>query len=55
VYQQEDADHYTFLGKVPTGSGAGTSLWVYPQNRFYVAVPAQEKQEAAILAFEPQP
>ena len=55
VYQQQDADHYTYLGKVPTGSGAGTSLWVYPQNRFYVAVPAQDKQEAAILVFEPQP
>jgi DNA-binding beta-propeller fold protein YncE len=55
VYQQKDADHYEFLGKVPTGPGAGTSFWVPQVNRFYVAVPASEKQEAAVLVFEPQP
>lgn len=54
VYQQKDADHYEFIGKVPTGPGAGTSFWVPQLNRFYVAVPAHEKQEAAILVFEPQ-
>jgi DNA-binding beta-propeller fold protein YncE len=55
VYQQKDADHYEFLGKVPTAPGAGTSFWVPQLNRFYVAVPGLEKQEAAILVFEPQP
>jgi hypothetical protein len=55
VYQQKDADHYEFLGKVPTGPGAGTSFWVPQLNRFYVPVPGTEKQEAAVLVFEPQP
>jgi hypothetical protein len=41
--------------KVPTASGAGTSLWVDEFNRFYVAAPASEKQEAQVLIFEPQP
>jgi len=55
VYEQKDADHYEFIGKVPTGPGAGTSFWAPQLNRFYVAVPAAEKQEAAVLVFEPQP
>jgi len=55
VYQQIDPDHYDLIGKVPSGPGAGTSFWLPQFNRFYVAVPAHEKQEAAILVFEPQP
>jgi hypothetical protein len=55
VYQQKDADHYEFIGKVPTGPGAGTSYWVSELNRFYVVVPASEKQDAKVLIFEPQP
>ena len=55
VYQQKDSDHYDVIAKVPSGPGAGTSLWLAQSNRFYVAVPAHEKQEAAILVFEPQP
>jgi DNA-binding beta-propeller fold protein YncE len=54
VYQQKDPDHYEFLGKVPTGPDAGTSFWVPQLNRFYVLVPSSEKQDAAILVFEPQ-
>jgi DNA-binding beta-propeller fold protein YncE len=54
VYQQKDPDHYDLIGKVPSGPGAGTSLWVPQSNRFYVAVPAHEKQEAVILVFEPE-
>jgi DNA-binding beta-propeller fold protein YncE len=55
VYQQKDADHYESIGKLSTGPGAGTSFWVPQLNRFYVAVPAAEKQDAAVLIFEPQP
>jgi len=55
VYQQKDPDHYELIGKVPSGPGAGTSFWVSQVNRFYVAVPAHDKQEAAIMIFEPQP
>jgi len=55
VYQQKDADHYELGGKVPTAPGAGTSFWSPQLNRLYVAAPSNDKQEAAILVFEPQP
>jgi hypothetical protein len=54
IYQQKDADHYEAIGKIPTRSGAGTSFWSPELNRFYVGAPASDKQEAAILVFEPQ-
>jgi len=55
TYQQKDADHYELIAKVPTAPGAGTSFWSPELNRFYVAAPANGKEEAAILIFEPQP
>lgn len=55
VYQQQDADHYTQTGKIPTRSFAGTSFWCPELNRYYVAAAANDKEEAAILVFEPQP
>ena len=54
IYQQKDADHYEALGKVATRPGAGTSFWSPELNRYYVAAPANEKEEAAILVYEPQ-
>jgi len=54
AYQQKDSDHYETIGKVPTRSGAGTSFWSPDLNRYYVAAPAHENEEAAILVFEPQ-
>jgi DNA-binding beta-propeller fold protein YncE len=54
VYQQEDADHYELIGKVPTAPGAGTSFWSPELNRVYVAAPSNDKEAAAILVFEPQ-
>jgi WD40 repeat protein len=54
VYQQHDADHYELIGKIPTRPGAGTSFWSSELNRYYVAAPANDKEEAAILVFEPQ-
>jgi hypothetical protein len=54
VYQQLDADHYQQIGKIPTRSGAGTSFWSPELNRYFVAAPANDKDEAAILVFEPQ-
>ena len=42
-------------GKYSTKSGAGTSFWSPELNRYYVAAPAHDNQEAAILVFEPQP
>lgn len=55
TYQQKDADHYELLGKVPTAPGTGTSFWLPEQNRLFVGAPANDKEEAAILVFEPQP
>ena len=55
IYQQQDADHYTQIGKIPTRSFAGTSFWCPELNRYYVAAAANDKEEAAILVFEPQP
>jgi hypothetical protein len=54
VYQQHAADRYTQIGKIPTRPGAGTSFWSPELNRYYVAAPANDKEEAAILVFEPQ-
>jgi len=54
VYQQKDADHYETIGKIPTRGGGGTSFWSPELNRFYVAAPASDKQEAAILVYAPQ-
>ncbi len=55
AYQQKDADHYEAIGKLPTKSGAGTSFWSPELNRYYVAAPAHDNEEASILVFEPVP
>ena len=55
AYQQKDADHYELVGKIPTKPGAGTSFWSPELNRYYVAAPAHDNEEAAILVFEPRP
>jgi DNA-binding beta-propeller fold protein YncE len=54
VYQQKDAEHYETIGKIPTREGSGTSFWSPELNRYYVAAPANDKEEAAILVYEPQ-
>ncbi len=54
AYQQNDGDHYETIGKIPTRPGAGTSFWSPELDRFYVAAPAHDKEEAAILVFEPE-
>jgi len=55
IYQQQDPDHYAQIGKISTRSFAGTSFWCPELNRYYVAAAANDKEEAAILVFEPQP
>jgi DNA-binding beta-propeller fold protein YncE len=55
VYQQNSADSYEIAGKIPTRPGAGTSFWSPELNRYYVAAPANGRQPAAILVFEPLP
>ena len=53
VYLQKSADRYENIAKVPTRGGAGTSFWSPELNRYYVAAPANEKEDAAILVYEP--
>jgi len=55
IYQLKDADRFEVIGELSTRGGAGTSFWSPELNRYYVAAPANNKEEAAILVFEPQP
>jgi DNA-binding beta-propeller fold protein YncE len=55
AYQQKDPDHYETIGRIPTRPGAGTSFWSPELGRYYVAAPANDHEEAAILVFEPKP
>jgi DNA-binding beta-propeller fold protein YncE len=55
VYQQKGADQYKSIGEVPTKAGAGTSFWSPELNRYYVAAPAHNGEQASILVFQPQP
>jgi DNA-binding beta-propeller fold protein YncE len=54
VYRQKDADHYDTIGTIPTREGAGTSFWSPDLNRYYVAASKNDKEEAAILVYEPE-
>ena len=53
VYQQKWSDQYVTIGKVPTRGGAGTSFWSPELNRYYVAAPANDKEDAAVLVYAP--
>jgi DNA-binding beta-propeller fold protein YncE len=53
VYQQKGPDQYEIIGKIPTRGGAGTSFWSHELNRYYVAAPANNKEDAAILVYAP--
>jgi DNA-binding beta-propeller fold protein YncE len=55
VYQQTGPDQYKNIGEVPTKAGAGTSFWSPELNRYYVAAPAHNGEQASILVFQPQP
>jgi len=52
VVKEEDADHYRDLGKLPTGPGAKTSLFVPVFSTIYVAVPAQGSEPAVLKIFQ---
>ena len=55
VYQLIDADHYEVAAKIATRPGAGTSFWSPELNRYYVAAPAHDGIDAALLVYEPKP
>jgi DNA-binding beta-propeller fold protein YncE len=55
VFKQDDADHYTSLGKVLTSSRAKTALFVPELNRYFVAVPHHGNKQAEVRVYEPTP
>jgi DNA-binding beta-propeller fold protein YncE len=57
VFVQNDADHYTHIGDVPTGFRAKTSILVPELNRLYIAVSGKGKPTAklALQVYDVQP
>jgi DNA-binding beta-propeller fold protein YncE len=55
IFQQNDADHYTTMTKIPTAAGARTSLFVPELSRFYLAVPHRGAQTAEVRVYEAAP
>src|SRR5207253_564450 len=55
IIQQQDADHYKTLTKIPTASGARTSLFVPQLSRLYLAVPHRGAQTAEVRVYEAAP
>jgi len=54
VFEQKDADHYSLLAKVPGSFRAKTAILVPELNRYYLAVPHHDKQEAEVRVYETQ-
>jgi hypothetical protein len=52
VLEQIDADHYRSLGDVQAGPAAKTGLLVPALNRYYIAVPRHDSQDASIIEME---
>jgi len=55
VVEQRSADDYQVIATIPTKPGAKTARLVPELNRYFVGVPAKEKQEAQILVYEVAP
>jgi YVTN family beta-propeller protein len=54
VYKETDPDHYQSLGKIPSGAGAKTGLWVPQLSRLFVPVPPQGAAPAAVYVYQVQ-
>ena len=55
VFEQKDADHYSFLASVPGSFRAKTGIFVPELNRYYLAVPHHEGKEAEVRVYDVQP
>lgn len=55
IFNQSDPDRYEAIAKMPTASGARTSLFVADFRRLYLAVPHRGAQRAEIRVYEAQP
>ncbi len=54
VYQQENADHYKEIAKIPTVKGARTSFFSPNLSKLFVAVRAEGSEPAAIRIYSTQ-
>ena len=55
VFEQQDADHYPLIAKIPSVPGASTSFFVPDFNRLYVPATPYAGQPSAVQVFEIQP
>lgn len=55
IFDQRSPDSYQASGRIPTASGARTSLFVPELNRLYLAVPHRGNQKAEIRVYEAEP
>jgi DNA-binding beta-propeller fold protein YncE len=55
VFQQQDADHYTHLAKVPGGFRAKTAILVPDWGKYYLAVPRHGTKPAGVKIFSVVP
>jgi len=55
VFEQKDPDHYSLLARIPGGFRAKTATLVPELNRYYLAVPHHEKNEAEVRVYVVQP
>jgi DNA-binding beta-propeller fold protein YncE len=56
VFQQQDADHYAEVARIPSATGAKTGILVPEHNKLFVAVsPGEGKTGAAVLNFDVTP
>ncbi|MDB5674694.1 MAG: hypothetical protein JWM65_1676 [Sphingomonas bacterium] len=54
IFQQVDADHYKYMGKVASALGTRTGVWYVARDRLYVAAPPSGGLGARLLVFEAQ-
>jgi DNA-binding beta-propeller fold protein YncE len=54
VYQQENADHYKEIAKIPTVKGARTSFFSPDLSELFVAIRAESSEPAAIRVYSTQ-
>jgi DNA-binding beta-propeller fold protein YncE len=55
IFNQGGPDDYQPAAKIPTATGARTSLFVPELNRLYLAVPHRGNQKAEVRVYESQP
>ncbi|HWO34316.1 MAG TPA: hypothetical protein VNO32_36430 [Candidatus Acidoferrum sp.] len=51
VYEQTDPDHYSLLGKIPSGPTAKTAILVPELGKLFVALPQHGETSAEVLVF----